>query len=380
MVPANGGRGSRSGSGRREFLRTVATSGYAIGVATFLGVEDFLGAGSGDVSIVTALVRSDPDDPWSIEQRTKRVPADWYAAVTKAFEINDLLARTGVTGYLGSAVVPGEYRNPGASITVDVSVRDFDQTVDLIESLVNEVSFHVNAVAQGTASSSDREGRPFRHLSHVEDGRIPGGVTCQVETSRATLTPTLYDPSTSQTLFATASHTFEGPSPARGELSLLFENGQKAPLGHVKADHTVEDVVTVAPNGTFRPDSAIDGFPMKRVRGQFTRMGLADLAARGKSLEKVGARTGRTTGRIEGIDAITCLTGDTCRHGQLRWGDERDMADGDSGSVSYRWDSDAQDGGVLVAGFNNARTWWPGQNYIWGTAAYLLTERYGYHF
>ncbi|WP_254524114.1 hypothetical protein [Natrinema caseinilyticum] len=380
MAPANGSQGSRSESGRREFLRTVATSGYAIGVATFLGVEDFLGTDTGDVSIVTALVRSDPADPWSIEERRKRVPAEWYAAVTKAFEINDILARTGVTGYLGSAVVPSAYRNPGASITVDVSVRDLDQTVDLIESLVDEGSYDVNAVARGTSSSSEGEEGPFRRLSRVEDGRVPGGVTCQVGTNRATLTPTLYDPSASQTLFATASHTFEAPSPARGELSLVFDNGRKASLGRVQADHTVEDVVTVAPNGTFRPDSAIDGLTTERVRGQFTRMGLADLAARGKSLEKVGARTGRTTGRIEGIDAITCLTGNTCRRGQLRWGQERDMADGDSGSVSFRRDPDAPDGGVLVAGFNNARTWWPGQNYIWGTAAYRLTERHGYHF
>ncbi len=45
---------------RREFLRTVATSGYAVGVAHLLGVEDFLGVDDGEVPIVTALVRDDP--------------------------------------------------------------------------------------------------------------------------------------------------------------------------------------------------------------------------------------------------------------------------------------------------------------------------------
>ncbi|WP_254764380.1 hypothetical protein [Natrinema marinum] len=380
MIPTDRERGSKRGSGRREFLRTVGTAGYALGVAHVLGVEDFLSADGGEVTIATALVRSDPSDPWVTETRTTTVPADWYAAVTKAFELNRRLARTGVTGYLGSAVVPGGYDDPGASITVDVSARDLDQTLEFLETILAEIAFDVNAIERGEAATDERDGGQFRRVAHLDDGRVPGGVACRAGYSRATLTPALYDPSAKRALFATASHTFGGSDPARGELALPLENGQSVPIGRVYADHAIEDVVAVAPHGPFRPDGVIAGPTDVRVHGQFTRLGLADLVARGKSLEKVGAKTGHTTGRIEGIDAITSLTGESPRYGQLRWGDERDMADGDSGSVSFRADPATPDRGVLVAGFNNARTWWPGQNYIWGTAAYRLTDRYGYHF
>ncbi|WP_226479821.1 hypothetical protein [Natrinema amylolyticum] len=369
-----------SGNGRREFLRTVGTAGYALGVAQLLGVEDVVGTAGGEVSVITALVRPDPSDPWTIEKRTKSVPADWYAAVRKAFELNRRLAQSGITGYLGSAVVPGDYAEPGASITVDISAQDFDQTLPFLETVLDEVAYDVNRVVRGEAATNERDGGPLRRVANVDDGRVPGGVSCRADDSRATVTPALYDPSAERRLFATASHTFRGSEPGQGVLVLPLENGQEVPLGRVYADHAIEDVAAVAPDGPHRPDSVIAGPTEVRVRGQFTRLGLADLVARGESLEKVGARTGHTTGQIEGIDAVTSLTGESPRYGQLRWGNERDMADGDSGSVSFRADPAAPDRGVLVAGFNNARTWWPGQNYIWGTTAYQLTDQYGYHF
>jgi hypothetical protein len=55
------------------------------------------------------------------------------------------------------------------------------------------------------------------------------------------------------------------------------------------------------------------------------------------------------------------------------------MSDGDSGSVNYHPDPKTTNG-VLIGGFNDARTWWPGDTYVWGTAAYQLRRRYGYHF
>ncbi|MDS0477045.1 hypothetical protein [Natrinema sp. 1APR25-10V2] len=383
MTPSSRDQRAAGGRDRREFLRTVGTAGYALGIAQVLGVEDVLDA-AGEVEITTALVRPEPAEPWTLEERTKTVPADWHAAVTTACDLNRRLARTRLPGYLGSMVVPGDYRDPGATISVGVSAAAFDRTRPILEELLEGIAYDVETIEQDAAQAADRSKRPLRFAEHIDNGPVPGGITCRAKSgltaSLATLTPALYDPRAERTLFATASHAVPGATPTDGELWLPLASGQTVPLGRVTAAHPTADVLTVASDGPCRPASVIAGPTRQRVRGQFTRLGLADLAARGKSLEKVGARTGHTTGRIEGIDAVTCLTGETCRHGQLRWGDERDMADGDSGSVSYRSDPAAPGRGVLVAGFNTARTWWPGQNYIWGTAAYQLTAQYGYHF
>lgn len=366
---------------RREFIRTLATGGYALGVAHYLGVEDFLAADDGEVPVVTALVRSDPDDPWSLEERTRYVPAEWYAAVEKAFELNELLARTAFTGYLGSAVVPGSYDGASAAVSVGVS-SNAESIRDTFDELFDGVSLDVEPITDiGDIEDGSDVYEPRFAESATIDG-VPAGVACETPESIATLGPTLYDPAGEREFFVTAEHAFEGGAdPNEDVLSLPVQDSDDAvELGAVERAHPVEDVVTVAPDGTPGPSNSIDTSSLSRVRGQLTRLGLADLAARGEDLEKVGAMTGHTSGRVQGVDAVTCFTDEFCRRGQIRWGGEMDLTDGDSGSVSFYPDPHGEDGDVLVAGFNNARTWWPGQSYVWGVGAYRLTENYGYHF
>ncbi|MFW6265841.1 MAG: twin-arginine translocation signal domain-containing protein [Halanaeroarchaeum sp.] len=352
-----------TGRSRREFLRTAALAGGALGTARLLGVGDVLGA-DGTVTVTTALVRSDSEDPWSIEERTKTVPADWYQAVTKAFELNDLLSRTRVAGYLGSSVVPGDYHSGGASLTVQVTDSGFDRTVETLGELADGVTYEVEAIEglEELKQGIEAEDLEPRLLESTVDGRVPGGIGCKAGTSLATLAPALYDPDERQRYFATAYHAFPDVEDPTGErLDLPLADGTR-------------------PNGGFVPDDVVRGPTDVRVYGQLTKWGLADLVTRGEPLEKVGTMTGHTTGEIQGLDAFTCLTDAFCRRGQLRWGDEADMTDGDSGSVSYYDDPELPEDGVLVAGFNNARTWWPGQDYVWGVAAYRLTDEHGYHF
>ncbi|QSW98268.1 hypothetical protein [Haloterrigena alkaliphila] len=369
-----------AGMDRREFLRTLVTGGYALGVAKFLGVDDFLAAGDGEVPIVTGLVRSDPDDPWSIEERVKYVPAEWYAAVEKALELNERLARTAFTGYLGSAVVPGSYESATATVSVGVST-DAESIRETVEGLFEGVSLQMETIIDVEDIEEGPEDLEPRLAGSVSMDDVPSGVACQTAESIATLGPALYDPSSRQELFVTAEHAFAGgATPSRDQLSLPVENAETVDLGAVEYAHPTEDIAAVAPYGGTAPSNSIDSPSPARVRGQFTRLGLADLVARGEKLEKVGAVTGHTTGKIQGIDAVTCFTDDFCRYGQIRWGGEMDLTDGDSGSVSFHSDPEGEDRDVLVAGFNNARTWWPGQSYVWGVAAYKITEEHGYHF
>ncbi|ELZ07926.1 hypothetical protein [Natrialba aegyptia] len=378
------------GMDRREFIRTLATGGYAIGVAQFLGVDDFLSAGDGEVPVVTALVREDPDDPWSLTERTRYVPAEWYAAVKKAFELNELLAQVAFTGYLGSAVVPGSYENGTAAVSVGIS-RDWVSLREFIERLIAGFPVDIETIFEGDDFDDegiddldDLEGGADsfepRLVEQAHNGYAPSGVACETATSLATLGPALYHPETERSLFVTANHAFKSASEDETRLTLPIEGGDPVAIGTLSATHPVLDLATVEPTGELEPMSLIDSPSPFRVRGQYTRFGLADLMARGERLEKVGAMTGHTTGAIQGIDAVTCFTEAFCRRGQIRWGGEMDLTDGDSGSVSFHEDPDGEDGDVLIAGFNNARTWWPGQSYVWGVGAYKMTERHGYHF
>ncbi|MWV38338.1 hypothetical protein [Natrialba sp. INN-245] len=369
-----------SGMDRREFLRTVATSGYAVGVAHLLGVEDFLGVDDGEVPIVTALVRDDPDDPSSLRERTRSVSAEWYAAVEKAFELNELLARVGFTGYLGSAVVPGDYDSATASVSIGVS-SEGQSIPEMIEEFADEVSIDTEGIIRLERMEDGPDFTEPRLMERLPDGDVPSGFACETPSSVATLAPALYHPNANGPLFATAEHAFKSTSTLDGEtLGLPIGSGETLELGTVVQSHPIEDVAVVEPNGGVLPSSRIVAPSVARVRGQYTKYGLADLIARDEELEKVGALTGHTTGRIQGIDAVTCFTDDFCRRGQIRWGGEMDLTDGDSGSVSYHPDPEGEDGDVLIAGFNNARTWWPGQSYVWGVSAYRLTEQHGYHF
>lgn len=369
-----------SGMDRREFVRTLVTGGYAIGMARFLGVEDFLAADDGEVPVVTALVRRDPADPWSLEERTAYVPADWYAAVEKAIELNDRLSRAAFTGYLGSAVVPEPYDEGGAAVSVGVS-GDLDSVRETIGEIADDVSLDLRTVLDVDSLEDDSDHYRPRMVESVTDSRVPAGVACETASSLATLGPAVFDPEDRRQYFVTADHAFDDErGDAAASLSLPVSTEAPVELGSVRRAHPVEDIALIEPGGSLSPSTWIDAPEPVRVRGQLTRWGLADLVARGEDLEKVGALTGHTTGRVQGFDAVTCFTEEFCRRGQIRWGGEMDLTDGDSGSVSYYADPEGGERDVLIAGFNNARTWWPGQNYVWGVAAYRVTERHGYHF
>ncbi|MFP9061225.1 hypothetical protein ACLI4R_11915 [Natrialbaceae archaeon A-chndr2] len=367
------------GMDRREVLRTLVGAGYTLGLARWLGVDDVFDADDGEVPVVTAVVRSDPEDPCSLEPRTRNVPAPWYARVRKAFELNEMLARSTITGYLGSAVVPGSYDSGGARITVEVSV-DPTELRETLERLADGILIDIESVNPDDFSEERPVGEP-RYVRNPGQPAVPAGVVCESEHSIATLGAPLYDAESRTRYFSTAQHAFHAADETLGSpVSLPFENGERSELGRVAGSYEVADVATIEPTGFHQPSSVIAGKSTYEVRGQYTRFGLADLVARSEPLQKVGAMTGQTSGMIQGIDAVSCLTSRTCRRGQLRWGTETDMTDGDSGSVSFHRDEQADDGSVLIAGFNNARTWWPGQSYVWGISAYALTDRHGLHF
>lgn len=367
-----------SGMGRRRFLRTLVNAGFGVGMASLLSVEDFLAAGRDEIPLVYGIARDDPDDPTSIEPRTKRVPAEWYNELQYAFEVHTKLLDANVSGVIGSFVVPGEYGNQSTSIQVDVAN---DSVRKELTDLIRDIDFTINTLEDIPPDEEDEPAPNPHYAAAPDDKRVPGGVLCGSTDKQGTLAPAMYDERDGSPFFTTSNHLYGAGEANRREESFYLEQpDERIEIGTVHAGYPDFDFVRIRPTEGYQPASEIYGDGPSKVIGQLSKYGLADLLARGEPLEKFGAMTGHTTGKIKGIDGVTCYYGNVCKRGQLRWGKESTITDGDSGSVNYHPDPENPDEHVLVGGFNNARTWWPGGNYAWGTAAYHIYENHGYHF
>jgi hypothetical protein len=365
---------------RRQALRAAVNGSVALGISALSPIDDVLAAGDERQRITYAYARSDPEDPSTYARRTKTVPGDWHRAVAGAFRIHDALVEANVPGLLGSAVVPGSYDAPMASITVDV-LPDAETVVrESIPDLLDSVGFVVNRVQDPESLSGGGESTDVEYAGSITPPGVPGGVLCGHPDGQATLAPALFD-GDGRRFFTTSNHLYsEADAPEDDPLYVFPAEDTRIHVGDLEAGYPRQDFVRVRPTGEFRPSNRIQVPGPSVVAGQFTRLGLADLKARGKPLRKVGARTGFTEGQIRGVDGLTCYAGDLCRRGQLRWGNESTFDDGDSGSINFRPDPERPEDCLLVGGFNNARTWWPGQNFTWGTAAHQITAVHGYHF
>ena len=348
-------------------LRSLGFGALAAGLLT---AEDVRAASDDEVPVVYGLTRADDG---SLDPKRKTVPADWYDDFRGALAAHRRLDLFDHDGVANSAVEPGEYAGPSASIRVEVTDEDARGAVpEAVDDVPVEVR-HVDA--------SDREDRRAESAgaSPVLEKGLPGGVAIASDALYGTLAPALRGSTDGERYFATSNHVFDAKYPGGSALYVTSKSGKRR-IGTVHEGFPKSDVVCVEPDNGFWPLHSIRNGTEIDVRGQFTKAGLADLKAAGKKLEKVGMRSGHTTGKIQAIDGVTCAYGAICKRGQLKWGSESGFSDGDSGSVNYSEDPENPDAGVLVGGLNNARTWWPGENYIWGTAAYHITEQHGYTF
>ncbi|QLG63704.1 hypothetical protein [Halorarum salinum] len=363
---------------RRELLRAGTALGTSAALVLGFGAEY---VSSGETETITyALARPEPDAD-ALEPRTKEVPIEWYESLQLAFEVQERVLAAGLAPLVGSFVVPGTFADSAATISVDST----DESVlETLEDLTGDVRLDLNVVDPippkpgGETDLSDAY-----QVSELDDGDVPGGVVCLSEDSFGTLTPALYDGDGSR-YFATSNHVFGASGTKetehRGDPLSVRHDGEERRVGTVDRGYPTADVVRVSPVEEYRPASAIERASPSRVLGQFTKIGLADLMARGKPLTKVGALSDTTSGEIQGIDGLTCYTGEVCKPGQLKWGDEHGIVDGDSGSAAFHADPENPDDGLLVASINNARSWWSEADFVWGTAAHHLLDAYDLHF
>ncbi|WP_266080148.1 hypothetical protein [Haladaptatus caseinilyticus] len=349
--------------GRRRFISTLLGAGFG-SMAGLLTPEDVEVLGRSDIPLVYAQGKNS-------EPRTTMVPADWFDDLRSAIDAHRRLDVHSTPGVVGSAVVPGEFGGRNATLAVDVTGSEAS---GVVPERVGDVAVEVNRVESVSSNMARTE-----QVASFEGKRIPGGVKCANRVAAGTLAPAMYAGDTP--FFVTSNHVYGGDE-GRFTGEPFFAVGADGPrkIGEVRRGYQLDDFVRIDPVDGFRPVSEILGTSQLPVVGQLTREGLAELKARGAKLEKFAPNSGHTFGSIQAIDGMTCAYGKVCKRGQLKWGSQSDFTDGDSGSVSYHPDLENPDSGLLVGGFNNARTWWPGEDYIWGTAAYRITNEYGFTF
>lgn len=363
---------------RRRLLRTGLNVGVSGALVWGLGADY---VSSDDLGAITyATARPEPGAT-TLEARTKEVPVPWHESLRVAFKAQETIRSAGLSALVGSFIVPGSYDEPEASIAVDATDKSISEQ---LKEQVDDVIFDVSVLDElPPKPKSTSEFSDAYQLSEMNRESIPGGVVCQTEAGYGTLTPALYDESGSR-YFATSNHVYGETGTKKtehqGEPLSVVHDDKSYHVGDVVRGYPTADVVQVEPVDGFQPASRIERASPSQVIGQFTQMGLADLMAQGESLTKTGALSDRTTGAIEGVNGVTCYTGEACKSGQLKWGGEQVLQDGDSGSVNYHVDPENPDEYLLVGGINNARTWWPGSDFAWGTAAHHLFDRYGLHF
>ncbi len=375
----NQGSEPDSGVRRRQLLRTGVNVSVA-GALVFGFGANYVSSNDLD-SITYAMARPEPGAT-TLEPRTKEVPVAWHESLRIALRVQEEIRSSSLSPVKGSFIVPGSYDDPQASVSVDATEENIS---DSLGNLTEEVPVEVSLVDEiPPKSGTDHDSEDAYQVSELDPAHVPGGVVCQAGENFGTLTPALFDAETGSRFFATSNHVF-GASGTKstehqGESLFLLHDGEQHQIGTVERGYPEADIGQIAPAEEYRPSTEIERASPSQVIGHYTKMGLADLSARGESLRKVGALSDDSAGRIKGIDGVTCYTGAVCKSGQLKWGDEGDLVDGDSGSVNFHQDPENPDDYLLVGGINNARTWWPGSNFAWGTAAHHLYSEYGLHF
>lgn len=363
--------------GRRAAIKTLSGLSVGAGIATFLSGDDSLLSARDEVSIVYGYGRTDPSDPATLKPLTKQVPVEWYTELAAALQRHRQLPWQRLNGLVGSFVIPGDYTDPAASLAMQGTAQDLRGEVT---GLLPDINTQIDILDDLPPRPAETELGAPKTVANFHDPAVPGGVFCKGGGVYGSLAPAVYDSKTGRPLFATANHLYGGSGAAhQGAPLSLVRNGQRAPIGSVRRGYANEDIILVEPSNEYHPQSEISDTVPGTVAGQFTKLGLADLKARDEQLEKRGAISGTSTGKIKGIDGITVYGGNIPKTGQLLWGDETITTDGDSGSVNFHPDP-ADSGRLLIGGLNNARTWWTGADFTWGTAAYHIRTRHGYTF
>lgn len=370
-----------SGVGRRNFTKYLLSAGFGAGAIAGLTVEDVKAAASDEVPIVIGYETDEFGE--NLSPVTKRVPADWYNNNQHAKAVHErrapgLLKNPHIKGV---GYEPGEYGGKNAQITVTVDAKHKEAAASVPDS-VEGVPFEVSYGGYANLGACNCHSGDY-NTWHTDD-TVPGGMQiCNGNGSYGTLTGRAVQ--NGDEYFLINNHMFGGNNTDHQGEPVYQPDCSSEPLGDVKRGYCRWDAMLINPKNDHDPVSYYeDANPTDRITGFFNRSGLSDIKASGRDIEKYGCTTGRTSGKIKNTDKWTSTYGCKNKTGQLVWGTNNDMDDGDSGSLAYHEEPDGSGGysnnGIWACGLCSARTadWAEiSDDYVWGTSAWKLNNAEG---
>jgi hypothetical protein len=366
---------STSTMGKRQFLRTLSSVGFATTSAMYLSPEDVAAAASDEVPVIVGF--DSEDDPTNPEPVHQTVPADWYNNLQHARNvlerrIDSIRKKPGVRA---AWIKPGKLGGENAKIEVNVLQSEADKGAGEIPESLEGVPTEINTVRGFNLCYND---------GHYPDP-VPGSVKVSTVDGSGTLGGRMYDSSSGTEVFMTAAHLWDSDPPGQD----LYQPTDSYPsLGTANNWSCGLDVAIVDPNNGHDPARAIEDSiaDTDSVTGWYTRDGVSTLDSEGRLIAKYGLSTGLTRGEIDGI-GTTWFYG-CYKEGQVKWGTaEEDFTDGDSGALAHYWEANS-DGSynydnAWVVSICNARTTDYGQsspNYVWGSGSWKIVNELGYTF
>ena len=356
---------------RRQLMKYLGSLGLGAATAATLTADDVRAASSGEVPITYAMHRDDEAGQY-IPQK-KSVDAAWLNSVTVAHRVHDRRDFQSRPGVVGTTVRPGSQDGGETEVTVEIAPEAAHREGGSIDTVRKNLPTEVDGIPVRAIEAKEPE------LANCYDDdpygvNPPAGVKCGDDDGNwGSLGSPMWNPDNGEFYFCTNYHVFNDP-----QNDQMHQEGSTA-IGDVVDYDCYDDFVVCEGINGYYPSTKIVDNDVWTI-GWYSASGIDDLASRDEIVTKNGVRTCQTAGKVKGRGHVWVAEDTSCnaRYDQVKWGNDTDMGNGDSGSTTWNY---LGDGDAYVLNLNAGWTYTVDMNsYVYGTGAYELFNMHGWGF
>lgn len=379
-----------TGMTRRRMFKALVAAGFSSAAASRITVNDVKAAESNQVPVAldtegNSIVMVDSD--WY----------DWLASAKKARSKvrSKWLDHRDVVGIWLTSGGSGQ-GNPHIDVELDGHSGSKEETRGKIPEYKDGIKVNVSEVGE-RRSLSQKCATPDCYDDKDFYPELPGGVAVEAYPAGenegcGTLAPWVVDLEGTHEYsgcWITAAHMF-----CNRDTNNAYHYGQK--IGDVVTGRSSPydyDFVAIEPvSGVYALDEIRDANNASKnyeIGGTITKDGVHTSENKGYTVHKHGIGNCHQDGNIKGDGDLQTQSADICGdpdstfHGQIRWGDEFDATDGDSGSAAFINDPNDENNYFVLSLCNfSSGLLAPehGKSYIAGTAGHVIENKFGFRF